>query len=391
MMVFSPGSLMLDPNGMVNSTLTVFTNSTTPIGTYDLVVIVSSGAVLHFVSIFLTVESPLDFSLAPSFDDVSFPSGSTGDSRIFVTGLNGFTGTISYTSSPNPTTGLAATCASVTLTTTTTAETSTCSFSSSTPGTYSVILAGKAEQPVLSHQAIIFVIVNQPRNSPIITTDLSASTVTAGGSVTDTAILTGATNAAGGTVTYQLFTGSLCTGTGTTVGSPVAVTNGNVPVSASQTFSSPGSFTWDAIYSGDIDNNAATSLCETLTVIPVTQADFTLSVSSTSLTIPQDQRGTAKVTLQSLGFTGRVHLTATISPRVHQGIFAHLKNQTITLSNDTVSQTVLVISTGDDIPAGTFNITITAVSGSISHSVQLTITVSGETGHEGCDPLQKDR
>src|SRR5207245_10479991 len=77
--------------------------------------------------------------------------------------------------------------------------------------------------------------------SPTIATSLSASTITVGSSVTDSSTLTGGFQA-GGSVTYEFFTGSTCAGTATTVGTPVTVTNGVVPNSASQAFNSPGSF-----------------------------------------------------------------------------------------------------------------------------------------------------
>src|SRR2546426_9397562 len=70
----------------------------------------------------------------------------------------------------------------------------------------------------------------------------------------------------GGTVTYVLFIGSSCTGTSTTVGSPVTVTNGVVPGSASQGFNNAGSYSWNAAYNGDANNNGINSPCEPFVV-----------------------------------------------------------------------------------------------------------------------------
>jgi hypothetical protein len=95
---------------------------------------------------------------------------------------------------------------------------------------------------------------------------LSASTILSGSSVTGSATLSGATSSSGGTVTYEFFSGSYCSGLGTAVGSPVAVTNGVVPNSASQNFSSPGLRSWNAVYSGDANNNGATSPCKPLNI-----------------------------------------------------------------------------------------------------------------------------
>jgi hypothetical protein len=109
--------------------------------------------------------------------------------------------------------------------------------------------------------------------SPTVAATLSSSSITAGGSVTDSATLTGGYQA-GASVTYEFFLGPTCTGTPTILGSPVGVTNGSVPNSASQKFGTAGSYSWTASYSGDNNNNPAVSNCQTLTVV----APPTLSV-----------------------------------------------------------------------------------------------------------------
>jgi uncharacterized membrane protein len=391
MMTFGPGQVTLGSNGQANATLTFSTNSTTPVGSYDLVVTARKGTVLHFLSLILIVESRPDFSLATSSSDISFSSGSAGSDGILVTALNGFIGTVSFNESSTPATGLVASCTNVTLTTSTITGTSACSFNSFTQGAYLLMVTGSGEQHSSSHRAMIFVTVNLQKNSPTITATLSAVSITAGGSVTDSATLTGATSSAGGTVTYQFFTGSMCTGAATIVGSPVTVTNGKIPASASQTFSSPGSFSWNAAYTGDPTNIGATSQCETLTVTPVTQADFTVSVDPASLTIAKDHKSTAQITLQSISFTGRVRLHVTISPSTREGLRVHLENRILQLSSNSTDHTILTITTGDDTPPGIYNITITASSGPISHSVQLTITVVGSHLDNGCNDLNESR
>jgi hypothetical protein len=120
--------------------------------------------------------------------------------------------------------------------------------------------------------------------SPTIATTLSSNSIPAGDSVTDSAVLSSGFQA-GGTVTYNFFAGSTCSGTGTTVGSPVTVTNGAVPNSASQTFATAGSFSWNAVYSGDANNNGATSPCEPLSVTSVTVVTVSTSLSSTSIPV----------------------------------------------------------------------------------------------------------
>jgi hypothetical protein len=96
--------------------------------------------------------------------------------------------------------------------------------------------------------------------SPTITTTLSANPVTVGATVHDSATLTGATSNAGGTVTYTVYTNDTCTDNPQGAGTKT-VTNGVVPDSDPVTFNSAGDFYWQAVYSGDANNNGASSAC----------------------------------------------------------------------------------------------------------------------------------
>src|SRR2546422_357516 len=119
--------------------------------------------------------------------------------------------------------------------------------------------------------------------NPTIATALSQNVITVGSSVTDSATLTNSFQA-GGTVTYSFFSGSTCGGAATVVGSPVAVSNGIVPNSASKTFDIAGRYSWDAVYSGDVNNNVAISACEPLTVNQKL-VSITTSLSATTVTV----------------------------------------------------------------------------------------------------------
>ncbi len=117
--------------------------------------------------------------------------------------------------------------------------------------------------------------------SPTIATTLSATSVPVGTTVHDSATLTGATANAGGTVTYTVNIDSACSA-GRPAGT-VTVTNGVVPDSNSITFNTAGDFFWQAIYSGDDNNNGATSVCtsEHLVVTKLSPSiATTLSLSS---------------------------------------------------------------------------------------------------------------
>jgi hypothetical protein len=97
--------------------------------------------------------------------------------------------------------------------------------------------------------------------SPSIATTLSAESITVGGTVHDSATLTGATANAGGTVTYRVYTNATCDSPDPIDAGTKTVTNGVVPDSDPITFNTAGDYYWQAVYSGDANNNGATSLC----------------------------------------------------------------------------------------------------------------------------------
>jgi uncharacterized repeat protein (TIGR01451 family) len=110
--------------------------------------------------------------------------------------------------------------------------------------------------------------------SPTITTSLVGGgqtgahiTVPLGTAVHDTSTLSGVTADAGGTVHYQVFTDSQCTTlmSGGDAGT-VPVTGGVPANSMNITFNHAGTFYWQADYSGDTNNQAASSACNLETV-----------------------------------------------------------------------------------------------------------------------------
>src|SRR5207244_1732115 len=89
---------------------------------------------------------------------------------------------------------------------------------------------------------------------------LSDSAITVGGSIHDSAALTGATGDAGGSVTYTAYSNDTCSACARDAGTKT-VTNGVVPDSNALEFNVAGDFYWQAVYSGDANNVTATSTC----------------------------------------------------------------------------------------------------------------------------------
>ena len=105
--------------------------------------------------------------------------------------------------------------------------------------------------------------------TPNIETELSATSISIGDKVSDSATLKGVTSGAGGDVTYNVYDGDSCGGDA--LGSDkVAVTDGVVLDSKLfDVFDSAGKYSFQAVYSGDPNNDGATSDCKTeiLTVL----------------------------------------------------------------------------------------------------------------------------
>jgi hypothetical protein len=88
-------------------------------------------------------------------------------------------------------------------------------------------------------------------------------TVPAGSTVNDQATLTGTSAVTGtvtGTITYNVYSDPACTQL-VNGGSPEPISEGGVPLSQDVTLDTPGTYYWQAVYSGDSANAGASSTC----------------------------------------------------------------------------------------------------------------------------------
>jgi hypothetical protein len=98
------------------------------------------------------------------------------------------------------------------------------------------------------------------KRQPAIST-LAQTPVTIGDPISDTATLSGATSDAGGTITFHLFSDALCANEVSTGLSPVSVTGNGTYNSGNFTPTAVGSYFWTASYSGDANNEPASTAC----------------------------------------------------------------------------------------------------------------------------------
>jgi len=168
--------------------------------------------------------------------------------------------------------------------------------------------------------------------SPTIATSLSASAVDPGTAVHDSATLTGATANAGGTVTYTVYSDSGCTAKAADAGT-VTVTNGSVPNSSDVSLTTPGVYFWQASYSGDGNNNPATSACTSEQLIVRTNPSVMTTLSGTSIAIGDSVHDSATLNGASSDAGGTVTYTVYSNDTCTQGA---VSAGTVTVTNGVV-------------------------------------------------------
>ncbi len=233
--------------------------------------------------------------------------------------------------------------------------------------------------------------------SPTISTALSAGTITAGTGVHDTSTLSGAVNSTGtATVTYSYYTNNTCTAGQVSLAPVTVATNGTVPNSSTVTFTTAGTYYWQAVYSGDANNNGASSPCtatnnEQLTV----KAGAVAGIGLTNITQPTPaltcSGAVGNITCTSTGegnLFGNVNAPArTVTANIqledaYGNAVTNTTGSSITVAlsvgatNGTVSPATLTIPTNSSVSTGQFSLVRTAGGG---RTVTMTAKVGGVT------------
>jgi hypothetical protein len=189
------------------------------------------------------------------------------------------------------------------------------------------------------------------------TTSLASSPnpSTFGQSVTFTATVS--PTAATGPVTF--FDGSTSLGTANLIGGRASFSTSSLSV---------GSHTITATYGGDTNVAGSTSSSITQTVNTAPAGDFSLSASPSSRTVNRGSSTTYTVTItRKSGFAGQVGFTVAGLPSGATGTFNP--------NPATGTSSRLSITTRSTTPTGTYRLTITGSSGSLSHTASVTLQV----------------
>jgi hypothetical protein len=122
------------------------------------------------------------------------------------------------------------------------------------------------------------------------------------------------------------------------------------------------------------DGRDSHSVAATLNVLKPTPPDFAILANPNGLALAPGSSANSTVTLTSLaGFSGTVNLSTSISPT---GPTASLNPTSATVSSGGTGTSILRISTAATTSTGNYTITLNAVSGSLSHSITLSLTIT---------------
>jgi PKD repeat protein len=377
---FTPQTVTPASNGSINSTLTIVTNSQTPIGTFTITVRGTSGSTIHDTTITLTVNPSGDFSVSASPSSRTVAQGGTTTYTITVQSLSGFNSPVSLTAlnlpgnqvlpgtgfSPQTITPPSNSSTTSTLTIVTNNQTPT--------GTFTVTVRGTSGTVI--RNTTVSITITPPPDFSVSSTPTSRI-VTQGGTASYSITiqsLNGFNNAVSLTA-LNLPGNQVLPGTGfnpQTVTPPsnssttsilTIVTNNQTPVGT---------------FNVTVRGTSGSVVRDTIVTITVNQAgDFSISATPTSRTVAQGNSTTYTINLQAIGgFSGTVSLTALNLPGNQVLPGTGFNPATVTLAVNGPDSSTFTIVTNNQTPTGTFTITMRGTSGNLVRDVPISLTVT---------------
>jgi uncharacterized membrane protein len=333
------------------ASLSVTTDPTTPPGNYTLTVTGTSGALTHNTTVTLVVVVP-DFTVSASPSSQTATQGSSATYNLTITPKNGFNGLVTFGASglpagatfgfsPNPTTS---------------SSTLTVTVGSTTPGgSYVLTITGTSGS--LTHTTTVTLVVPVPDFS---LTPSPASQSVIQGNGTSYNFTINPTNGFSDQVTFSVSglptgaSGSFTPNPSTSSSSLSVTTAANTPV-GTYTLTITGA-------SGALTHTA------TVTLLVSAPPDFALGASPGSQTVVQGGSTSYGVTITGTnGFNGQVTLNVSGMPSGATSGFS---------TNPATSSSTLSVTAGSVSPVGSYTLTITGTSGTLTHTATVTLVVA---------------
>jgi subtilase family serine protease len=348
---FSPASI----TGAGSSTMTVAVASTVAPGAYSITVTGTGGDVTKAATVVLTVTGAPSFTLVASPTSLTVVPGKTGTVALITTPLYGFNSAISYTGSGQPS-GVTLSFGSQAGTVTNSAAGITVTVASTVlPGTYTLNLTGTGGG--VTKTAAVALTVSAP---PSFSLAASSSTLSVSqgktGSITlTTAALSGFTSAVALTASGQP-SGMTISFSAASIATPGSATM--TVAAASSVVAGSYPLTVTAVGGG---------LTRTATVVVTVTAppDFALVATPSVLTVPRNSSASTVITATSTGAFSSPLTLAISTPTGFTPAFSLTSSGALTL-------TVKALST---VAVGSYNATLTATGGGITHSIVLQLVV----------------
>jgi len=307
------------------------------------------------------VSTSPDFTVAVSPGMQAITVGGAGTYSAVLTGVNGFTGTVSLNVAGLPS-GATGTFSPAIVAGSGTSILSVATSQSTAAGTYQLTVTGTGGSA--GHSATATLVVNSPPDFSIAVSPNSQAVVVGTG-VVYTATLTAANGFMG---PVALTVGGLPTGTAGTFSPPTITGSGNATLSITTSGSTPPGayqFTVTATSNGLVHS-------ATTTFIVNAAPDFGVTISPTSQTILAGTGVNYGAAISGLnGFTGAVTFSVAGLPTGAGGTFSP------TTITGTGTATLSIMTTGSA-QSGTYQLTVTGSSGALVHSANATLVINGQ-------------
>jgi len=292
------------------------------------------------------------FTLSASPGSSTLLQGASGPTTITVNPVNGFSGSVSLTASGLPA-GVSAVFSTNPATTTSLLTLS--ASAAATTGTFPVTITGAAG--TLSSKATVTLTVNPAGNYTLSASPASFSVVR-GAKATST-IAVNPLNGFSGSV--SLSASGLPSGVTASFNPAGTATTSTLTVTAGST-ATLGTFTVTVTGA-----SGALSHSTTLSLTVESPPNFALSASPNLLSLARGGKVTSTITVSPQNrFSGSVRLSASALPR---GVSASFN------PNSTTGTSTLTLSAGSSASTGTFSIRVNGVSGSLTHTATISLTV----------------